>query len=49
LIDGQMNAGGYTVRWDGRDSHGNPASSGIYFYRLATDFGVRQAKMTLLK
>jgi hypothetical protein len=49
LIDEDMNAGGYTIRWDGRDSHGNQASSGIYFYRLSTDFGVRQAKMTLLK
>ncbi len=49
LVDGELEAGSYTVTWNGRDQSGNKASSGIYFYRLATGFGVRQAKMTLLK
>jgi len=49
LIDGRMNAGGYTIKWDGKDYSGDSMSSGIYFYRLVTDLGVRQAKMTLLK
>ncbi len=49
LVDKELEAGSYTVTWDGRDQSGEKASSGIYFYRLATGFGVRQAKMTLLK
>jgi len=49
LVDEQLDAGSYSVIWDGRDNSGNMASSGIYFYRLSTDLGVRQAKMTLLK
>ncbi len=49
LIDGEINAGSYTVTWDGRDAGGKEASSGIYFYRLSTDQGVRQEKMTLLR
>lgn len=49
LIDRVMDAGGYTITWNGIDSAGRPASSGIYFYRLSTDFGSKQAKMTLLK
>ena len=49
LIDSDLQAGSYSIKWDGRDNNGNKSSSGIYFYRLATDHGVRQAKMTLLK
>jgi len=49
LIEKEMNAGGYTIRWDGKDASGNAVSSGIYFYRLVTESGERQAKMTLLK
>ncbi len=49
LIDEKMNAGSYTVTWDGRDAGGNEISSGIYFYRLSTEQGVRQEKMTLLR
>jgi hypothetical protein len=49
LIDEEMKAGNYTITWDGRDDRGNEASSGIYFYRLSTDQGIRQEKMTLLR
>ena len=49
LIDGKVDAGSYTITWNGRDAGGNEASSGIYFYRLSTDEGVRQEKMTLLR
>ncbi|MEE8417801.1 MAG: T9SS type A sorting domain-containing protein, partial [candidate division Zixibacteria bacterium] len=49
LIDEKMNAGSYTITWDGRDAGGNETSSGIYFYRLSTEQGVRQEKMTLLR
>jgi M6 family metalloprotease-like protein len=49
LVDESKEAGAYSLEWNGRDDRGNPASSGVYFYRLtAGDFSdVR--KMTLLK
>jgi len=42
-------AGSQVVNWNGRDAQGNLCSSGIYFYRLATDTfnGVR--KMLVVK
>jgi hypothetical protein len=49
IVDGELDAGQHSITWDGRDSDGNSVSSGIYFYRLVTDYGVKQAKMTLLK
>ncbi|UCC78595.1 MAG: T9SS type A sorting domain-containing protein [Candidatus Zixiibacteriota bacterium] len=49
LVDGDMEAGQHVITWNGKDSNGNSVSSGIYFYRLITDYGVKQAKMTLLK
>jgi hypothetical protein len=49
LVDGEMKAGDYVVTWDGKDSEGGEVSSGIYFYRLSTDYAVRQEKMTLLR
>lgn len=49
LVDGELEAGAHSIFWDGKDAAGNPVSSGIYFYRVVTDFGVKQEKMTLLK
>jgi hypothetical protein len=36
LVNGVVPAGSHSVRWDGRDSHGMSAGSGMYFYRLET-------------
>ncbi len=49
LADKSLEAGSYNFVWDGKDESDQQVSSGIYFYRLTTDFGVRQEKMTLLK
>jgi hypothetical protein len=49
LVDREMSAGTHTVRWDGRDEFGNPASSGIYFYRLKADAFDQTMKMVLMK
>jgi hypothetical protein len=49
VIDGELEAGQHSVGWDGRDLKGEAVSSGIYFYRLTTEFGIKQEKMTLLK
>ena len=34
LVDGEREAGYYTVTWNGKDYHGQDVSSGVYFYRL---------------
>jgi hypothetical protein len=49
LVEQEMDAGAYTVEWNGRDDRGNPAGSGVYFARLASPAGQRSYKMTLLK
>ncbi len=49
LLDDEMAAGNYRVTWDGTDESRAPVASGIYFYRLTTELGTRQEKMTLLR
>jgi hypothetical protein len=49
LLNEKLNAGAYSVRWDGVDGDGSPMASGVYLYRLTTDNGTRQEKMTLLR
>ena len=42
-------AGYYRLTWDGSDANGHAVSSGIYFYRLATQNFTQTRKMILLK
>ncbi len=49
LINANMNAGFHEVVWDGRDSYGKKASSGIYFYRMKTADKTFVKKMMMLK
>jgi hypothetical protein len=42
-------AGHHSYLWDGADSHGNPVSSGVYFYRLQAGGKKLTKKMILLK
>ncbi|UCD18087.1 MAG: S8 family peptidase, partial [Candidatus Zixiibacteriota bacterium] len=49
LVDRQLAAGVYQVRWDGRDGRGDPVASGIYFCRLRYGSESRTRKMILLK
>lgn len=49
LLDQTVPAGSYDVDWDGTDSRGNPAASGVYFYRLQTSERTESKKMLLLK
>lgn len=49
LVDAVQPAGTYSIRWDGRDTDGRPAATGIYFYRLKTDSYSEAKKMLLLK
>jgi len=50
LVSGFRKAGSYSVQWDGKNSLGQGAPSGIYFYVLDTDRGYRSTrKMVSLK
>jgi hypothetical protein len=49
LVDGTRTAGRHDEVWDGRDSNGRSAGSGVYFYRLRTNDAVLTRKMVLLK
>ncbi len=49
LVDGERDAGGYTIRWLGTDSQGREVSAGLYFYRLQAGDFTSVRKMVLLK
>jgi hypothetical protein len=49
LVDANVEAGQFSVSWDGRDDLGVQVASGVYYYRIdATDFS-QTRKMVLLK
>jgi len=48
LVAGDVAAGRWTARWDGRDASGRRAPAGLYLVRLATPLGVRTARLVLL-
>jgi len=49
LINGEQEAGYYTVNWDGTNEFGSKVSSGIYIYRIIAGKNVSTMKMNLLK
>lgn len=49
LVDGTFGAGKHRVTWDGKDSYGNPVSSGVYFYKIDTGNDIQTNKMVFLK
>ncbi len=49
LLNSSMPAGRHSVEWDGRSDSGESMPSGIYFYRVASDFGIQTEKMTMIK
>lgn len=49
LLSGNLDAGRYTVSWDGNDESGDAVSSGMYFYTLKVGDGNITKKMVLLK
>ncbi|MCX6828381.1 MAG: T9SS type A sorting domain-containing protein [candidate division Zixibacteria bacterium] len=49
LIDGELEAGYHSVLWDGNDSHGKAAATGVYFYKMTAGAFSENRKMLLLK
>jgi len=49
LVDGMTDAGSQVVEWDGGNDQGNPASSGVYFYRMTAPGFSDARKMTLIR
>ena len=49
LVDDIIGSGYQERIWDGKDSQGNPVSSGVYFYRLTAGNKTLTKKMVLLK
>jgi plastocyanin len=49
LADQQMSAGIARIIWNGTDSRGNHASSGVYFIRMETDLQTTAHRVVLLK
>lgn len=41
--------GEYNVTWNGRDKNGNLVNSGIYIYKLTTEFYIDSKKMVMLR
>ena len=49
LVQGQVNAGIYSLNWDGTNDTGHPVSSGLYLYTLETANFRAMKKMIFMK
>ena len=49
LIDDYLERGVHKIQWMGKDENGQSVSSGVYFYRLKTDYFSDIKQMILLK
>lgn len=49
LMDAVHRPGEYSVQWNGADSNGQTAPSGLYFYKLVSGNRVKVGKMTLIE
>lgn len=49
LVDEIQSKGEYSVKWNGKDDNGRELGSGVYFYRLKTDYYDQVKKMLLAK
>ncbi len=49
LVDEFLEAGDHTIVWDGRNSSGQPVSSGVYFYRISVGDHSATKRMLPLK
>ncbi|MDP8211001.1 MAG: right-handed parallel beta-helix repeat-containing protein [Candidatus Stygibacter australis] len=49
LVNENLSAGNHEILWDGTTENGNPAASGIYFYKLNTAHTTISRKLLLLR
>jgi flagellar hook assembly protein FlgD len=49
LLDGIHDAGVNEIIWDGRNAHGAPVATGVYFYQLRAGKKLLTKKLTILK
>jgi flagellar hook assembly protein FlgD len=49
LVDGEVDPGLHTLRWEGKDDINRRCASGVYFVRFAAEDYVASKKMVLLK
>jgi len=49
LVNWQQNPGEKAIQWNGKDSRGKQAASGLYFYRLRANGFEKVRKLTLLR
>jgi len=49
LVNGTLEAGNHTIKWNGTDSKGSSVATGVYFYRLTAGDFIKSKKMLLLK
>ena len=49
LINDFYISGNYNIQWDAKDVYGKQLSSGIYIYRLSTQYGILSNTMMLIR
>ena len=49
LVDGEKDAGDYTINWNRKDDLGRVISNGVYFYRLTSDKFSQTRKLILMR
>jgi hypothetical protein len=49
LVNKNIDAGYYNIRWDGRNQYGQSVGAGVYFYQIQSNGFIRTHKMLLLK
>ena len=49
LVDEDRRAGSYRIEWNGHDTAGQPAATGVYLYRFRAEDHVRTLKMLLVR
>ena len=49
LVNEQLSAGNYVVKWEGKNQNNQNVASGVYFYNIKVGEKIKSGKMNLLK
>ena len=49
LIDENLEAGSYSIKWQGKDSKGHSMPTGVYFIQVKSGVEMSTQKMVLIK